>query len=167
MRFVPAVPALAVLLLAACDREPTAPRAAQPLFSAQGATQEHIDFSFFFSQTFFLSCVNGLTHWEGPVAGTIHITTTPSGNSILRVKAHVDPTFFVEILSTGVRYYPVGPAQATHLTELTGPVYRFSITEPSIFESLAGERLVFTYHFQVVVGKNGNAVVEKATGVCP
>jgi hypothetical protein len=166
MRFVRAIPALAVLLLAACDREATAPRMTHPVMSAQGATQEHSEFSFYVSNDFYLACLDEVTHWEGPVTGSVDITTTPSGNVIARVKAHVDPTFFVE-RPNGVRYYPVGPAQATHLTELVGPVYRFSVTEPSIFESLAGERIVFTYHFQVVIDKNGNAVVEKGTGVCP
>ncbi len=167
MRFVRAVSALAVVLLAACDRAPTAPHATQPLLSAQGATQEHIEFAFYFSGDFVLSCFGGLTHWEGPVAGTIDITTTPSGNSVARLKAKADPTFFVEVVSSGVRYHPVGPAQATHLTEVIGPVYKFSITEPAIFESDAGDRVVTSYHLQIVVNGNGDAVVEKATGVCP
>jgi hypothetical protein len=167
MRFarIHIVPAVLVVLFA-CAGEPTAPRDAAPQLAAAGATHTQFEVSGYQSADFYLSCLDEVTHWEGPYHFVFDVTTTPSGNTITRLHAPYDPSFFVQ-RANGVRYYPRVPPSGGTLIQIKGPVTVIANTEVDLFESAAGDRLVLGLHYQLVVDREGNVVIEKFTGACP
>jgi hypothetical protein len=145
----------------------TAPQTVQAVAAdGGGATRTHSEFDGRLNAEFYLSCIDEITHWEGSFHVTVDVTSTPSGNTSIRVQGTSDrTTFFVE-RSNGVRYYMIGQG-STQRHEFIGPVHVLSIVEPKVFRSADGETLVTNYHLQVIFDENGNAVRVTANGACP
>jgi hypothetical protein len=131
---------------------------------ARGATREHFEFDFPFSNEFFASCIGEVVHLEGSIHLKMDVTTTPGGVVITRMFDQMNPGFFIESES-GVRYHVVHYQGHTQIIE--GPVTVVPSTAALIVESDAGDRLNLGIHYQFVRNAAGNIVLDKFVGVCP
>ncbi len=152
------------LLLVGCAEPPTASPPVEPPELA--VTRNHFEVPFYQDADFYLTCLDEVVHYEGPGVMTADILETPSGVTVARLVFEIDPSFFVE-RPNGVRYYAEIPPTRPRVTQITGPASVVIVTEVAHFISADGERLVLSYHSQVVFKPNGEPAVEKFTGACP
>ena len=158
------VTVLVLALVTGCADAPTEPRVLAGGVSPN-VTREHIEFDVYDDFDIVLTCVEGVTHWQGSVHVTIDAVTTPSGTASTRFRVEFAPDYFVE-MPDGTRYYPVKFNVNEHHTD--GTLTNIAGTAAGVFRSADGDTIALGFHVQVVYDPKGNTVVDwKFTGVCP
>lgn len=154
----------AAFVLAGCGENPAGPRILGSSALRSGADRQEIEFSEYNNFDIPLSCVSGLTHWEGWVHVTVTTVATPSGLVNTRIRVNFDPEYFVEI--GGKQYHLVSFHIQEHHTD--GKASNIAGTAAGVFRSDDGDTIPLGFHVQVVLTPNGNAAVDwKFTGACP
>ena len=152
----------------ACDRpSPTAVEmtGVTSIAAARASsTREVVEFDQHVSADFFLTCINEMTHWEGPVHVTASTTTTPGGPVISKFRGDVSSEFFIE-RADGTRYHANSSA-GQMATIVEGPASVISVTSHGAFKSSSGDVLPTTVHMQVVV-RGDDVIVENFVGAGP